>query len=102
MSTRLNVAQHRRRFGASTAAVVLTGVVGMTAIALAKDGKIDPHPWGYLGLAVGVFAALSGLALAYAMAAIESRGDWTHREIAATGVGQADFRGARDDYGKLH
>ncbi len=75
MSTRLNVAQHRRRFGASTAAIVLTGVGGMTVIALAKSKQIDPHPWGYLGLAVAVFSALGGLALAFGMAAIESRGD---------------------------
>lgn len=88
MSGRLDVAQHRRRFGASTAAVVLTAVVGMTAIALAKDGQIDPHPWGYLGLAVGAFSALTGLALAYAMAAIESRGDWIQREIPANGLGK--------------
>lgn len=83
MSKTLKVAQHRRRWGMWTAAVVLAAIAGMTVMALAKNGHVDPTPWGYIALMVAVLSALAGLALAYAMAAIESRGDQlvalTHR-----------------------
>lgn len=76
MSERLSVAQHRRRWGMWTATVVCIGVLGIAAIALARYDRIELTPWGhYIALAMAVFSALTGMALAFAMAAIESRGD---------------------------
>jgi formate hydrogenlyase subunit 3/multisubunit Na+/H+ antiporter MnhD subunit len=76
MSPRLTVAQHRRRWRMSTAAVLVIGVSGIAAIAFARYDKIDLSPWGhYIALAMAVFSALAGLAFAFTRAAIESRGD---------------------------
>lgn len=76
MSPRLTVAEHRRRWRISTAAILLIGVSGIAAIALARHDKIELSPWGhYAALAMAVFSALAGLAFAFTRAAIESRGD---------------------------
>ncbi len=76
MTEKLTVAQHRRRFRMSTGAVLVIGVLGVATIALARNETIDLHPWGmYVALAAAVFSALTGLAFAFTMAAIESRGD---------------------------
>ena len=76
MSKRLTVAKHRRRWRMSTAAILVIGVSGIAAIALARHDKIDLSLWGhYIALAMAVFSALAGLAFAFVRAAIESRGD---------------------------
>ena len=76
MSPRLTVAQHRRRWRISIAAVLVIGVSGIAAIALARHDRIDLSLWGhYVALAMAVFSALTGLAFAFTRAAIESRGD---------------------------
>lgn len=75
MGKRLTVAQHRRRWGMWTAVVVFIAAGATAVVAFAKADLIDPRPWGYLALIVAVFAALTAMALAFAMAVIESRGD---------------------------
>lgn len=76
MSQQLTVAEHRRRWRMSTAAVLIIGVAGIAAIALARYDKVDLSLWGhYIALAMAVFSALAGLAFTFTRAAIESRGD---------------------------
>jgi hypothetical protein len=58
-----------------TAGVLFVGAVTTAVMAFARVGWIDPEPWGYIALMLAVFSALAGLFLAFAMAAIESRGD---------------------------
>jgi hypothetical protein len=72
---RLTVAEHHRRWAIWTAAVVFLGATATTVVAFARVGKIDPAPWGYIALMVAVLSALTGMIFAYAMSAIESRGD---------------------------
>lgn len=75
MARRLTVAQHHRRWGMWTAGVFFVAAVAIAVLAFAREDMIDPHPWGYIALGVAVFSALAGSIFAFAMAAIESRGD---------------------------
>lgn len=75
MSQKLTVAQHQRRWKRWTAGLFIIAALAIAVIAVARRDLIDPHPWGYVALAAGVTSALAGLAFAFAMAAIESRGD---------------------------
>jgi hypothetical protein len=72
---RLTVAQHHRRWAIWTAAVVCLGATATAIVAFARVGRIDPAPWGYIAFMVAVLSALACMFFAYAMAAIESRGD---------------------------
>ncbi|VXB63856.1 hypothetical protein [Aeromicrobium sp. 9AM] len=85
MTPKLTVAQHRRRFRMTTGVVLVIGVLGVATIALARNETIDLHPWGiYVALAAAVFSALAGLAFAFTMAAIESRGDYSEPAASST------------------
>lgn len=75
MGKRLTVAQHHRRWGMWTSGVVFLAAAATTVAAFAKVGLIDPEPWGYIAFMVAVLSAVAGMFFAYAMAAIESRGD---------------------------
>ena len=75
MGKRLTVAQHHRRWAMWTAGVVFTCAVATAVVAFARVGGIEPEPWGYIAFMVAVLSALAGMISAFAMAAIESRGD---------------------------
>ncbi len=75
MSEKLTVTQHKRRWKMWTAGLFGVAALAMIVIAFARDEQMDPTLWGYIALAVGVSAALAGVAFAFAMAAIETRGD---------------------------
>jgi peptidoglycan/LPS O-acetylase OafA/YrhL len=75
MGKRLTVAQHHRRWAIWTSAVICLGAFATGVVAFALSGTIDPEPWGYIAFMVAVLSALACMFFAYAMAAIESRGD---------------------------
>jgi drug/metabolite transporter (DMT)-like permease len=75
MGRRLTVAEHHRRWMIWTAVVVFLAAAAVVVIALARDGRIDAHPWGYIALIVAVLCAVAASIFVFAMAAIEDRGD---------------------------
>ena len=75
MGKRVTIAQHQRRWGIWTSAVVFLGAFATGVVAFARSGGIDPEPWGYIAFIVAVLSALACMFFAFAMAAIESRGD---------------------------
>lgn len=73
--------EHHRRWGMWTALVVFIAAGAATIIGFARAGEVDREPWRYVGVAVAILAALTGLLLAFAQAAFESESHDDDEEI---------------------